>query len=126
MTKVLVAEDETRIREVLVDILTDDGYEVAEAINGRIALEKVQEERPDIILLDVMMPELDGFQVLKQLSSDQATRSIPVIMVTAKEQENDVMQATGAGAWGYIRKPWENGEVEAMVLGALEEIGGVK
>ena len=125
MTIVLVAEDETRIREVLVDILTDDGYEVTEAINGRIALEKVQQQRPDVILLDVMMPEMDGFQVLKELSGDPSTHSIPVIMVTAKGQENDVVQAIGAGAWGYIRKPWENGEVEAMVLGALADIQSI-
>ncbi len=123
MTKVLVAEDETRIREVLVDILTDNGYEVTEAINGHIALAKVQRDRPDIILLDAMMPVLDGFEVLKQLSGDPSTRSTPVIMVTAIGQESDVMRAKGAGAWGYIRKPWENGEVEAAVLGALEEIG---
>lgn len=124
MTKVLVADDETRIREVLVDILTDDGYEVAEAMNGRIALEKVHLDRPDIILLDVMMPEMDGFEALQQLTSDPSTHSIPVIMVTAKGQETDIKEATEAGAWGYIRKPWENGEVEATVLAALEGIGG--
>ena len=123
MTKVLVADDETRIREVLVDILTDDGYDVAEAKNGRIALEKVQLDRPDIILLDVMMPEMDGFEALKQLNSDPSTHSIPVIMVTAKGQETDIAVATEAGAWGYIRKPWENGEVEATVQAALEGIG---
>ena len=118
MTKILVAEDERRIRELLVDILFYAGYDVVEAENGGVALEKVREEHPDIILLDVMMPVMDGFRVLEKLDNDPSTQWIPVIMVTAKGQERDELEARATGAWDYITKPWEPGEVESKVMNA--------
>ncbi len=92
MTKILVVEDESDIRELLVDILCDCGYDVVEAADGAAALVLVNQERPDIILLDVMMPVMDGFQVLKHLKGDPTTRTTPVIMVSAKSQEQEVHQ----------------------------------
>ena len=115
MTKILVVEDERRIRELLVDILLDSEYDVLEAEDGCEGLEKACSEHPDIILLDVMMPAMDGFQVLKKLKADPAGQSIAVIMVTAKGQETDVAKAKEMGAVGYICKPWEPDEVEAQV-----------
>lgn len=93
-----MAEDEPDIRELLVDILGDAGYEVLEAIDGGAALKKARDQRPDIILLDVLMPVMDGFQVLEGLKSDPTTQSITVIMVTAKEQQHDKFRARIAGA----------------------------
>ena len=118
MTKILVVEDESDIRELLVDILRDSGYDVVEAGDGGAALDVVNQERPDIILLDVMMPVMDGFQVLKLLKGDPVTRSTPVIMVSAKSQEQEVCDAKREGAWDYLIKPWEAGEVEAKVASA--------
>ncbi len=116
MTKILVAEDEYPIRAVLVDILLDVGYEVIEAMDGGTALQKACHEHPDIILLDMMMPVMDGFQVLEKLQNDPATKSMPVIMVSAKGHEEDQLRATSLGASDYITKPWEPDEVESKVM----------
>ena len=83
MTKILVAEDDQYIRELLVDALFDTGYDVIEAKDGSAALEKASQEQPGLILLDVWMPALDGFQVLGKLREDPATESMPVVMLTA-------------------------------------------
>ena len=115
MTKILVVEDERRIRELLVDILLDAEYDVIEAEDGCEGLEKACREHPDIILLDVMMPAMDGFQVLEKLKADPAAQSIAVIMVTAKGQETDFVKAEELGAIGYICKPWDPDEVETQV-----------
>ena len=118
MTKILVVEDESDIRDLLVDILCDSGYDVVKAGDGGAALDLVSRERPDIILLDVMMPVMDGLQVLKVLKGDPITRDTTVIMVSAKNQEREVGEAKNAGAWDYLIKPWEAGEVEAKVASA--------
>ena len=122
MTKILVAEDEPRIRELLVDTLCDAGYEVVQAEDGGEALAKAFDEHPDIILLDVMMPVMDGFQVLEQLKNDPITQAIPVIVATAKGREEDQLQARSIGAWDYITKPWESDEVESKVRKVLLQI----
>ncbi len=114
MTKILVAEDELDIRNLLVDLLGDAGYEVVGAVDGGAVLEQVCQEQPDIIP-DVMMPVLDGFQVLENLKNSPATRSIPVIMVTARGQEQDELRARDSGVWDYIAKPWQPKEVESKV-----------
>lgn len=116
--RVLVVEDEPDIRELLVDILENAGYEVSQAMDGGSALEKVCDYPPDIILLDVSMPVMDGFQVLERLQDKPATRSIPVIMVTAKGHQQDVAKARAGGAWGYVTKPWEAEEIESKVTAA--------
>ncbi len=118
MTKILVVEDDQDIRDLLVDTLMDGGYEVIEAKDGSIGLERAIEEMPDVILLDVMMPVMDGFQVLKQLKDNADTCSIPVIMVSAKGQEQDILGALKIGAWDYITKPWEPDDLESKVMSA--------
>jgi len=125
MTKILVVEDETDIRELLVDILGDAGYDVVVASDGGAALAVVTQEQPDIILLDVMMPVIDGLQVLRVLKGDPATCATPVIMVSAKSQEQEVREAKDAGAWDYLVKPWESGDVEAKVARAQDQLGAM-
>ena len=122
MTRVLVAEDEADIRELLVDILVDAGYEVIGVDDGRKALDTARSLRPDIVLLDVMMPGVDGFAVLASLKAEVDTASVPVIMVTAKAQEQDQAEAMMRGAMGYVTKPWEAGEIEAKVAAAEQMI----
>ncbi len=122
MTKILVVEDDQDIRDLLVDSLSDMGFDVTEAEDGGAGLQSALEDPPDIILLDIMMPVMDGFQVLSQLRENPDTQSISVIMVSAKGQEQDIVNAQSAGAWGYIIKPWDPEELESKVLNAEAEI----
>ena len=115
MTKVLVVEDDEDIRVLLVDTILDMDYEVIAAAHGGIGLKMAIDECPDIVLLDVMMPVMDGFQVLENLKADLGPGCPPVIMVSAKAQEQDVLDAMGKGAWGYVIKPWELGELESVL-----------
>lgn len=121
MTRVLVAEDERPIRELLVDTLVDAGYEVVATEDGGAAVEKALDGRPDLILLDVMMPVMDGFQVLEKLRESPMTENIPVIVLTslpATEGERDAMQM---GVTHYLSKPWEPEELELTIKVALRE-----
>jgi DNA-binding response OmpR family regulator len=83
-----------------------EGYECVTAINGREALQKARETLPDLIMLDIMMPFMDGFEVCRELKADAATRDIPVIMLTAKSQQVDIQKGKDAGADDYITKPF--------------------
>ena len=85
--KVLIAEDDILIREGLVDIFEDEGYQIAEAANGREALELYHSEKPDFICLDIMMPELNGYDVCREIRKNDA--DIPVVFLSAKSQEED-------------------------------------
>ena len=115
MTKILVVEDDPDIRELLIDSLCDIGYDVMEAGDGGAGLQSALEGLPDIILLDMMMPVLDGLEVLDRLKADPLTRFIPVIMVSARGQEQDISTALNSGAVSYLVKPWEPEDLEAKV-----------
>jgi two-component system chemotaxis response regulator CheY len=94
-------------------------YEVMEAGDGEEAFGLARAFVPDVILLDVMMPKVDGFNALKSLKTDTITKNIPVIMVTARGGRNDEEIARGLGAFDYLHKPWSDGEVEMVVNWAL-------
>ena len=115
--RVLVVEDEPENRLLLRVVLTSEGYEVAEAEDGPAALAAAREHRPDLILLDVMMPGMNGYAVLEALRADAATRSVPVIMLTALAQRGDVERAAEMGVAGYVTKPFE----PADLLHTMEE-----
>ena len=121
MTKVLVADDERDIRESLVDILFDSGYDVIEAENGRAAVEAAGRELPDIILLDVWMPAMDGFEALAILREDPATSAIPVILLTAMPPIEGEQAGLNLGVEHYISRPWEPGFVESAIEVVLRE-----
>ena len=127
MTTILVADDERDIRDRLADTLTDAGYGVIQAKDGGDALAKAWHEHPDIILLDVMMPVMDGFEVLRRLKKreeeDPATQSIPVILLTSLAPEEGEQAAISMGASHYLTKDWEPGMVEAAVRVALRDAG---
>ena len=121
MTKVLVAEDDRHIRGLLVDIAFDAGYDVIEARDGAEALKLVAEERPDIILLDVWMPLMDGFEVLTKLRGDPVTKGTPVIFLTVLPAVRGELRGMDLGVHHYITKPWEPGIVEAAIkVGLLD------
>ena len=113
--KVLVVDDDDRVREMIEFRLTLFGYEVVQATNGQEGLVAVRREQPDLILLDVMMPELDGFQVCRRLKQDEATKGIPVVMLTAKAEAKDVTRAFESGADDYVVKPYDPAVLQAKV-----------
>ena len=116
---VLVADDDADIRSFVAVNLRLEGFDVATAEDGREALEEVLHRKPDLILLDVMMPNLDGFEVIQRLRSDIRTRMVPIIMLTAKAQSADKVVGLTAGADDYIIKPFDPIELVARVRSTL-------
>jgi DNA-binding response OmpR family regulator len=110
-TSVLIVDDEQDIVRPLAFRLEVEGYRVALEPNGQLGYDRAVAEPPDIILLDVMMPGLDGYTVCRMLKDEESTRHIPIIMVTAKTMMGDVEAAFGAQADDYIAKPYEWAEL---------------
>lgn len=119
MAKVLIVDDSADIRLLLSRSLKGAGYEVFQASDGSEVMAAVQSYEPDLVLLDVSMPKVDGFTALGQLKRDPRTKSIPVVMITAKGHPDDLDTARALGALDYINKPWGNGEVELRVQWAI-------
>lgn len=105
--KILVCDDEPYILMALTDAVEMEGYDCITAVNGKEAIEKARDERPDLILLDVMMPYKDGYEVCDELKKDELTKDIPVIMLTAKSQQIDIQRGKEVGADDYITKPFK-------------------
>lgn len=106
MTKILVVEDEQHIMELIKFNLENKGYDVEAAFDGLSGLNKAKEYRPDLIILDIMLPELDGIKVCRYLKEDSITENIPVIMLTAKSLEDDKIKGLEMGADDYVTKPF--------------------
>lgn len=104
--RVLVVDDEPDVLLLCRVNLEFEGYEIPEARDGEEALRVVREEHPDVVLLDVMMPRMDGWQALEAIKADPATTDIPVVMLTAKVQDEDQIRGWEAGAADYITKPF--------------------
>src|SRR5207247_7692507 len=120
---VLIADDNEDNGDILRTSLWKRGYEIRIARDGSTALTAVRQQRPDVILLDVMMPGMDGMQVLDHLKLDPKTASIPVVMVTARTQDEDVLAGYQSGAEYYITKPFTLRQVLyaiGLVLGSQE------
>jgi flagellar protein FlaH len=118
---VLVAEDQDDIRILLVETLEDAGYEVLQASDGGAALEQATRERPDVLLLDVWMPVMDGFEVLRKLREDPATQKLPVVMLTALSAEEGEKRGMDLGVTHYLTKPLNHGALEATLRVVLRE-----
>ncbi len=116
--KILVVDDEDDILNFLELVLTEKGYDVATASGGQEALTKAQVERPDLVLLDIMMPQMDGWEVLKLLRIDEDTAEVPVAMLSARTEARDRVQGLQEGAIDYICKPFSLSEL----LGKIEAI----
>ena len=112
---VLVVDDEENIRNILEYNLELHGFKVYQAEDGPTGLELAREKKPGMILLDWMLPGMDGLQVLEKLKADQRTKSIPVIMITVKRMVNDVGNALLRGADDYIIKPFDPEELSQMI-----------
>ena len=117
--RVLVVDDSELNIDILVDTLGDE-YRVNVAMNGESAIEVISKNRPDLILLDIMMPGVDGYEVCRKLKADEATRDIPIIFLTAKAETESIVRAFSVGATDYITKPFNTEEVLARVRTHLE------
>jgi two-component system alkaline phosphatase synthesis response regulator PhoP/two-component system response regulator VicR len=125
--KILAVDDEKHIVRLVQVNLERAGYQVLTAYDGIDALEKVKAEKPDMIVCDVMMPRMDGFEVLRNLKADAGTRDIPVIMLTAKAQDADVFKGWQSGVDAYLTKPFNPMELLAFVkriFKSLDNVGG--
>jgi two-component system alkaline phosphatase synthesis response regulator PhoP len=109
--RILIAEDNPQGAELLDAYLGESGWEVATAFDGEETLQKVRDWRPDLILLDIMMPKISGFEVCKRLKADAATRDIAVLMITALDQTADVERAVEAGTDDFLTKPINQAEL---------------
>jgi DNA-binding response OmpR family regulator len=117
--RILIAEDNPQGAELLDAYLADTGWEVATALDGEETLLKVRDCRPDLILLDIMMPKISGFEVCKRLKADPATSDIAVLMITALDQTADVERAVEAGTDDFLTKPINQAELLRRIKALL-------
>ena len=116
---ILIADDDEDILHLIAFRLERSGYTVVSAKDGAEALQLAREHVPDLAVLDVRMPKLDGYEVTRALRADEATRRMPIILLTAKVQDDDVQRGFDAGADDYVRKPFSPQELRARVQAIL-------
>jgi two-component system, chemotaxis family, chemotaxis protein CheY len=119
---ILLVDDESSIRTIVRVNLETDGMVVVEAEDGAEALERVREAQPSLVLLDVMMPEVDGWEVAERLARDSATRDIPVVFLSARAAREDRQRAQELGAVGYVVKPFDPVHIGRVVSDVLDRI----
>jgi DNA-binding response OmpR family regulator len=122
MTRVLVIDDEAPIRLLCRVNLEAEGMEVLEASDGPTGLEKARNEEPDVILLDVMMPGLDGWQVAEELLDSDSTSSIPIVFLTARAEVRDRARGLDLGGIDYVTKPFNPIELAPLVLDLIDRV----
>jgi two-component system, OmpR family, alkaline phosphatase synthesis response regulator PhoP len=116
---ILVADDEEDVRELVSYRLTRSGYDVIDAVDGEEAFRLASERVPDLMVLDVMMPRLDGYELTRRVRAEESLRSVPVILLTARSQESDVSRGFEVGADDYLKKPFSPDELVARVRAVL-------
>jgi DNA-binding response OmpR family regulator len=121
--KILIAEDSSTVRRLVAARLAADGYEVVEAADGEEALLAAQREHPDLLVLDKVMPKLDGFEVVRALRDDPKTRAVPIVMLTERTGEEDVLGGLSLGVEEYMPKPFSPHELSARVRRVLARLG---
>lgn len=120
---IVIAEDEPQIANLVKFKLEKSGCEVMWGENGKLAFELITKHRPDLVILDVMMPIMDGFEVLRLMKEGEETKDIPVIMLTARGMEADVLKGFETGAVDYLTKPFSVSELAARVKSVLARGG---
>jgi len=121
MAKILVVEDEPEIRILVKTILEKAGYSVVEAEDGEAALRLVNEEEPDLVLLDVMIPGIEGWEVCRRIRENEATRRLPIIMVTVRTTDEAIQRSVECGANAHINKPFDQRELLDTIKKLLGE-----
>ena len=120
--KILIIDDTEFMIKLITDILTDAGYEVISATDGPTGLQKVRTQKPDLVILDVVMPGMSGFEVCRTLRDDESNNLMPIIMLTAQENENDKLEGLELGADDYIIKPFNGRELASRGRNTLKRI----
>jgi two-component system, OmpR family, alkaline phosphatase synthesis response regulator PhoP len=123
MAKILIAEDERDIRDLITFTLTFGGYQVVAAANGEEALQKARVEIPDLILMDVRMPKMTGYEACQEMKKDDKIKHIPVVFLSAKGQDSEVATGLDVGAVEYILKPFSPDQLTARVKELLQKYG---
>ncbi len=123
MAKILIAEDEPDIRELVLFMLRFAGYEVVAASNGEEAVRTAAREKPDLILLDVRMPRMTGYDACRLIKANPALRDVPIVFLSAKGQEAEIQSGLDAGAEEYLLKPFSPAELTNRVRGILSRFG---
>ena len=121
MARIHIADDEADIRQLLTFLLAEEGHEVSSSVDGRAAIEKMVMHPPDLLILDLMMPDMDGYVVLEEMDAYQILGSTRILILTAKGNEEDRAKAFELGADEYIVKPCDEGELRATVATLLEQ-----
>ena len=120
MAKILLVDDEPDIRYITKRMLEKAGHQVVEARDGEECLQRLRSERPDLILLDVMMPGLKGWEVCRKIKADEETSCIPVVMFTVRTSEEDMQESRSCGAEAHINKPFDREELLRVISKILE------
>ena len=119
--KILVVDDNRDNRELVVKVLKSRGYDMVEAVHGEDALRKTEDERPCLILMDISLPVMDGYEVIRRLKSQEEYRDIPIVALTAHVMKGDKERAMNAGCIGYIPKPIDIRELPEQIRYYLED-----
>ena len=117
--KILVVDDEPALLRLMEFVLAREGHTMLTATNGEEALDEARRERPDLIVLDIMMPKMDGYQVAEAIRTDDELKHTPIIMLSAKAQEEDIQRGMAAGVDRYITKPFSPEDLTSLVSGYL-------
>jgi DNA-binding response OmpR family regulator len=123
MTKILIAEDEPDIRDLVAFTLRFAGYEVVTGVNGEEAVQLAKKELPDLILLDVRMPRMTGYEACKQIKVDPNLKDVPIVFLSAKGQEAEIQDGMDAGAEEYLLKPFAPDQLTERVRSILSKFG---
>lgn len=119
--RILIVEDEESLLRLESILLTTRGYKVTGVSDGLSALREIELNRPDLILLDIMMPGIDGFEVCRRVKENHVTRSIPVVMLTAKKSSADQARGVEVGADAYLTKPFKSGRIIEVIESLLQK-----
>lgn len=122
--RILIVEDEKPIRDMVYFALDSDGYEIVEAVDGKQATEKLAQDIPHLILMDWMLPDVSGLELVRRIKRDEVTSHIPVIMLTAKTEERDKIEGLDSGADDYITKPFSVRELSARIRAVMRRVDG--
>ena len=122
--QILIVEDEKPIRDMVYFALDSDGYEILEAVDGKEAIEKLAQDSPSLILMDWMLPDVSGLELVRRIKRDEITSHIPIIMLTAKTEEKNKIEGLDSGADDYITKPFSVRELSARIRAVMRRIDG--
>ena len=124
--RILIVEDEKPIRDMVYFALDSDGYEISEAVDGKQATEMLAQDLPSLILMDWMLPDISGLELVRRIKRDEVTSDIPIIMLTAKTEERDKIEGLDSGADDYITKPFSVRELSARIRAVMRRIEGTE